>query len=120
MKIFKEISIKQICDYIDWKPFFQSWELHGNFPQILNDQKVGKAANDLYNDALNMLEDMINKNLVKPAAVIGFWPANSDLDDIIIYENDSRKKILDKFYNLRQQVSRKKIQKELIFVSQIL
>ena len=107
LKIFKEISIKQICDYIDWKPFFQSWELHGNFPQILNDQKVGKAANDLYNDALNMLEDMINKNLVKPAAVIGFWPANSDLDDIIIYENDSRKKILDKFYNLRQQVSRK-------------
>ena len=58
----------------------------------MNDQKVGKAANDLYNDALNMLEDMIKKKLVKPAAVIGFWPANSDLDDIIIYENDSRKK----------------------------
>ena len=73
----------------------------------MSDEKVGKAANDLYNDALNMLEVMINKNLVKPAAAIGFWPANSDLDDIIIYENDSRKKILDKFYNLRQQVSRK-------------
>ena len=54
-----------------------------------------------------MIEDMISKKIVKPAAVIGFWPASSDLDDIIIYENDSRKKILNKFYNLRQQVSRK-------------
>ena len=107
IKVFKDISVKKICDYIDWKPFFQSWELHGNFPQILNDDKVGKAAKDLYSDALKMLQEIIKKKLVKPAAVIGFWPASSALDDIIIYENDSRKKILNKFYNLRQQVSRK-------------
>ena len=68
IKVFKEISIKNIFDYIDWKPFFQSWELHGNFPEILNDEKVGKAAKDLYDDALNMLEDMINKKLVKPCS----------------------------------------------------
>ena len=107
IKVFKDISVKKICDYIDWKPFFQSWELHGNFPQILNDDKVGKAAKDLYSDALKMLQEIIKKKLVKPAAVIGFWPASSALDDIIIYENDSRKKILNKFYNLRQQVNRK-------------
>lgn len=54
-----------------------------------------------------MLEDMVKKKLVKPSAVVGFWPANSELDDIVVYENDSRKRILNKFYNLRQQVSRK-------------
>ena len=86
--------------------FFQSWELHGNFPQILDDDKIGKAAKDLYQDALSMLEEIIKK-LIKPAAVIGFWPSNSDLDDVIIYENDLRKKVLGKFYNLRQQVNRK-------------
>ena len=107
LKVFKEIPIKKICDFIDWKPFFQSWELYGNFPQIFNDEKVGKAAKDLYHDALNMLEDMVKKKLVKPSAVVGFWPANSELDDIVVYENDSRKRILNKFYNLRQQVSRK-------------
>ena len=107
LKVFKDISLEEISNYIDWKPFFQSWELHGNFPQILNDEKVGKAAKDLYRDALKMLDDMIKKKKIKPAAVIGFWPANSDLDDIIVYENDSRKKILNKFFNLRQQVNRK-------------
>ncbi len=107
LRVFQEISINKIYDYIDWKPFFQSWELHGNFPQILNDEKIGKASKDLYSDALNMLENMTKKKLVKPSAVIGFWPSNSDLDDIIIYENDSRENILDKFYNLRQQVNRK-------------
>ena len=107
LRVFEEISINKIRSYIDWKPFFQSWELHGNFPQILNDEKIGKASKDLYSDALNMLENMIKKKLVKPSAVIGFWPSNSDFDDIIIYENDSREYILDKFYNLRQQVNRK-------------
>ena len=62
IKVFKDISVKKICDYIDWKPFFQSWELHGNFPQILNDDKVGKAARDLYSDALKMLQEMIKKS----------------------------------------------------------
>ena len=107
LKVFEDISIKKISDFIDWKPFFQSWELHGSFPQILNDEKIGKAAKDLYNDALSMLEDMVKKKKIKPAAVVGFWPASSDLDDILIYENDDRKKILNKFFNLRQQVNRK-------------
>ena len=107
VKVIEEIALKEICKYIDWKPFFQSWELHGNFPQILDDDKIGKAAKDLYQDALSMLEKIIKKKLIKPAAVIGFWPSNSDLDDVIIYENDLRKKVLGKFYNLRQQVNRK-------------
>ena len=82
-------------------------------------KKLAKPLKISIGDALNMLEDIIKKNLVKPSAVVGFWPANSELDDIIIYENDLRKKILDKFYHLRQQVSRKNSERAN-FVSQIL
>ena len=88
--------------------FFQSWELHGNFPQILKDEKVGKAAKDLYDDAMKMLNSFLEKKLVTPSAVIGFWPANSDCDDIILYKDDSRNEMIEKFYNLRQQVNRTK------------
>ncbi len=108
LKVFEEISLKEVIDFIDWKPFFQSWELHGNFPQILKDAKVGKAAKDLYDDAMRMLNSFLEKKLVKPSAVIGFWPANSDCDDIILYKDDSRNEMIEKFYNLRQQVNRKK------------
>ena len=65
VKVIEEIALKEICKYIDWKPFFQSWELHGNFPQILDDDKIGKAAKDLYQDALSMLEEIIKKKLIK-------------------------------------------------------
>ena len=73
------IPIKK-SGFVDWKPFFQSWELHGNFPEILSDDKVGKAATDLWNDAKKMI-DYDHEKIVKPM-VIGFWPANSVLDDI--------------------------------------
>ena len=108
LKVFEEISLKEIIKFIDWKPFFQSWELHGNFPQILKDEKVGKAAKDLYDDAMKMLNSFLEKKLVTPSAVIGFWSANSDCDDIILYKDDSRNEVIEKFYNLRQQVNRTK------------
>ena len=100
--------MKEIVKFIDWRPFFQSWELHGNFPEILKDEKVGKAAKDLYDDAMKMLNSFLEKKLVTPSAVIGFWPANSDCDDIILYKDDSRNEVIEKFYNLRQQVNRTK------------
>ena len=108
LKVFEEISLKEIVKFIDWRPFFQSWELHGNFPQILKDEKVGKAAKDLYDDAMKMLNSFLEKKLVTPSAVIGFWSANSDCDDIILYKDDSRNEVIEKFYNLRQQVNRTK------------
>lgn len=101
-----KISVEKIEKFIDWKPFFQSWELHGNFPEILNDEKVGKAAKDLWNDAQKMLERLKKNKIISPSAVIGFWPANSDGDDILIFKDNSRKKILKKLHFLRQQVSR--------------
>ena len=91
-KIFSKISLDEIAEFIDWKPFFQAWELHGNFPQILDDKHVGKAARDLWKDAKNMLDKIKKDNLVEPKAVIGFWSANSIEDDVVIFENSSRKK----------------------------
>ena len=87
-----KISIDKIEKFIDWKPFFQSWELHGNFPQILEDKTIGSAARDLWKDAKKMFVKLKNTNIIKPSAVIGFWPANSIEDDILIFEDDSRKK----------------------------
>ena len=106
LKTEYKISVEKIEKYIDWKPFFQSWELHGNFPEILNDEKVGKAAKDLWNDAQKMLERLKKNKIISPSSVIGFWPANSDGDDILIFKDNSRKKILKKLHFLRQQVSR--------------
>ena len=106
LKTNYKISIEKIEKFIDWKPFFQSWELHGNFPEILNDEKVGKAAKDLWNDAQKMLERLKKNKIISPSAVIGFWPANSEGDDILIFKDNSRKKILKKLHFLRQQVSR--------------
>ena len=106
LKTNYKISVEKIEKFIDWKPFFQSWELHGNFPQILNDRKVGKAAKDLWNDAQKMLNRLKKNKIISPSAVIGFWPANSDGDDILIFKDNSRKKILKKLHFLRQQVSR--------------
>ena len=66
--------------------------MHGNFPEILNDEKVGKAAKDLWNDAQKMLKRLKKNKIISPSAVIGFWPANSDGDDILIFKDNSRKK----------------------------
>ena len=79
-----DISINKIVDFIDWKPFFEAWELYGNFPQILEDKLIGKAAKDLWSDANKMLEKIIKNKLTIPKSVVGFWPANSIGDDVIL------------------------------------
>ena len=76
---------------------FNHGRLHGNFPQILEDKKIGSAAKDLWRDAKNMFVKLKDSNIVKPSAVIGFWPANSIEDDILIFEDDSRKKVIKTF-----------------------
>ena len=102
-----DISIEKIEEFIDWKPFFQSWELYGNFPQIFEYEKIGKAARDLWNDAQNMLNRIKKEKIISPSAVIGFWPANSDGDDILLFDSERREKVKTKLFFLRQQVSRK-------------
>ena len=107
IKIFDYLPIDEIEKFIDWKPFFQAWELHGRFPDILNDEKVGKAATDLWEDAKRMLVKMKKEKIVNPSAVIGFWPANSEGDDILIFNDEKRKKVNSKLFFLRQQLTRK-------------
>ncbi|MBF0489842.1 MAG: methionine synthase [Candidatus Omnitrophica bacterium] len=104
LKTFNDFDLNEIRQYIDWSPFFITWELGGKFPQILKDPLLGAEATRVYNDANTMLDDIIAKKMLKANAVIGFFPANSVGDDIELYTDDTRKTILDTFYNLRQQI----------------
>ncbi len=103
LKTFKNFDLNEIRERIDWSFFFIAWELKGKFPQILKDPTYGQQATQVYNDAMTMLDEIIQKNLLTANGVIGFFPANSVGDDIEIYTDDSRTKVSHVFYNLRQQ-----------------
>ena len=83
-KKFYNYPLAEIAEYIDWKPFFIAWELHGNFPQILTDEIVGKQATDLYNDAKNLLKQIIDENWLQAKGVIGFWEAERNAADTVL------------------------------------
>ncbi len=85
-KTFDGYDLGEIAHYIDWGPFFIAWELHGKFPQILEDAVVGKEATKLYNDAQELLGSIIREKWLKPRGVIGFWPANSDGKDTVVVQ----------------------------------
>ncbi|PAW72183.1 MAG: methionine synthase [Opitutia bacterium Tous-C4FEB] len=97
------LSLAEIADYIDWAPFFSSWELHGRFPDILKDEVVGAEATKLYADAQAMLKKIIAEKRYTARAVIGFWPANSVGDSVELYTDESRTTVLKTFHFLRQQ-----------------
>ncbi len=102
-QVFKDYSLEEIKEYIDWTPFFQTWMLKGKFPKILEHEIVGVEATNLYHDALEMLDEIIQNKSLTANAVVGIYPANAVGDDVEIYENlDSPKKI-ETFNFLRQQ-----------------
>lgn len=104
VKVFEDYSLEELVPYIDWTPFFITWDLAGKYPQILSDAKVGEAATNLYNDAQAMLKKLINEKLLQAKAVIGFWPANTTKDDeISVYADNSRNEVVHKLNHLRQQ-----------------
>ena len=80
----------ELVPYIDWTPFFQTWELKGRFPAILEDEKQGAAARQLWDDAQAMLKQLVDERWFNPKAVIGFWPANAVGDDIRLFTGESR------------------------------
>jgi len=102
-KAFLDTPIKNLRAYIDWTIFFRSWELAGQFPKILSDGVVGEAASQLYKDACDMLDELEKSNIIKTAAVIGFWPANQLNDNNIIIKDADNGSIVCKLNNLRQQ-----------------
>jgi 5-methyltetrahydrofolate--homocysteine methyltransferase len=100
-------SLEELVPYIDWTPFFQTWELKGRFPQILEDEKQGEAARALYSDAKAMLKRIVDERWFQAKAVIGFWPANAVGDDIHLFKGESREEQLAVFHTLRQQLSKR-------------
>ena len=106
-RIFKNIDLGIIAPYIDWAPFFQTWDLAGSFPEILKDKVVGESASQVYAEAKKVLDKLINEKKLKANGVIAFFPANSvNDDDIEIYEDENREKVLFTYYCLRQQTEK--------------
>mgnify|MGYP000380331770 CR=1 FL=1 len=107
IKTFVDYPIEELIEYIDWTPFFIAWDLAGKYPKILNDEKVGEAATNLFNDAQAMLKKMVGEKLISARAVIGFWPANTvNSDSIELYSDEARSTSFQTLHHLRQQTDK--------------
>ncbi|HIA46365.1 MAG TPA: methionine synthase [Methylococcaceae bacterium] len=105
-RVFDNVPLETLVEFIDWSPFFQTWELAGSYPAILEDSVVGEHAKALFQDAFEMLELIIAEKWLSAKAVIGFYPAHSQSDDIVIYEDEQRSSIRETLCHLRQQNSK--------------
>ena len=106
VKVFDDFPLGELVDYIDWSPFFHAWELRGRFPSILEDATVGKHATELYDDARKMLDKIVKEKWITARGVCAIWPANSAGDDIEIYADADRSKLLATLHTLRQQADK--------------
>jgi len=106
VRAFEDFPLAELLPYIDWTPFFASWDLVGRFPAILQDDIVGEAARNLYTDARAMLDQLVAEKWVKASGVIGFWPANADGDDIVLWQDETRGAELARLHTLRQQMDK--------------
>ncbi|SHI37776.1 methionine synthase (B12-dependent) [Hymenobacter daecheongensis DSM 21074] len=103
-KVLDNYPLAELAEYIDWTPFFHTWELKGRYPRILDDATLGEAATRLFADAQAMLQKVIRENLLTARAVVGFWPANTvAYDTIEVYADEERDELLAEFFTLRQQ-----------------
>jgi 5-methyltetrahydrofolate--homocysteine methyltransferase len=105
-RTFSSYDLAELAKFIDWTPFFASWELVGRYPAILEDDVVGEAARGLFKDAQAMLEKIVAERWFEAKGVVGFWPAAADGDDIVVYEDESRTTEKARLHTLRQQMSR--------------
>jgi 5-methyltetrahydrofolate--homocysteine methyltransferase len=101
--VFDDYDLRELVTRIDWKPFFQAWELSGGYPAILEDPVVGEAARALHKDALALLERMIAETWTQPRAAIAFFPANAEGDDVVLFADEARTKRRAVVHTLRQQ-----------------
>ncbi|WFB34408.1 methionine synthase [Kiritimatiellota bacterium B12222] len=103
-KVLKEVPLSELVDFIDWGPFFSGWDLHGPYPEILQDDVVGEQARDLFENAQAMLKTLVEGGRLQAAAVCGFWPANTvDDDDIAVYTDETRSTEITRLHHLRRQ-----------------
>ncbi len=105
-KSFENYDLAKLRDFIDWTPFFATWELKGRYPAILESEAYGEVARDLFKDAQEMLDKIISEKWVEARGVIGFWPCERHGDDIRVFTDESRTETLTHFHGLRQQISK--------------
>jgi len=106
-RVFASYDLAELARHIDWTPFFQTWELKGRYPAILDDPKQGAAAKALFDDAQAMLNRIVEQRWLDPKAVVGFWPAARTGDDIALYGDEERKAAVATLHTLRQQLGRR-------------
>ncbi len=111
--VLDEIPLADVVPYFDWSPFFWTWELKGLYPSILTHPKWGAQSKELFRDAQDMLEDIVNGKRFRARAALAFWPANAVGDDVEVYADESRSKVLSRFHFLRQQ--RKKTDEDVYY-----
>ena len=105
-RVLEDVPLAKLVPYIDWSPFFSTWELKGKYPKIFDDEYVGSEARDLFDKAEAMLDDLVANRELTARAVYGLYPANSVGDDIIVYDDENRSSEVARFYTLRQQWER--------------
>ena len=103
-QVLRNYPLQELVPFIDWTPFFQTWELAGHYPAILEDPSVGPAARSLFQDAKSLLERIVSERLLRAHGVVGFFPANSVGDDIELYAEEDRNEVLAVVHSLRQQM----------------
>jgi 5-methyltetrahydrofolate--homocysteine methyltransferase len=105
-RAFAPYDLAELRKTIDWTPFFSSWDLVGRYPDILDDEIVGEAARTLFKDASEILDRIVDEKLLEARGVVGFWPAQADGDDIVLYTDESRTTELARLHTLRQQMAK--------------
>ena len=105
--LLADIPLTELVDFIDWTPFFATWELRGKFPALLDDPQAGEAARSLFADAQEMLQRAVTERWFRANAVIGLWPANSESDDILVFTDEARRTPVATLHTLRQQLPRR-------------
>ncbi len=100
------ITLETLVEYIDWSPFFHTWELRGRYPAILDDEVVGTQARELFADAQHLLQQIVSEKLLTARGVFGFWPVNSSGDDVEVYRDEKREEVVARFHFLRQQMQK--------------
>jgi 5-methyltetrahydrofolate--homocysteine methyltransferase len=106
-RAINDVPLDELVKYIDWTPFFAAWELPGHYPELLQHERMGEAARALWDDAQKLLARVVDENLVRASAAVGFWPAGSTADDdIVLFTDDSRSVELERLHTLRQQMAK--------------
>jgi 5-methyltetrahydrofolate--homocysteine methyltransferase len=106
VKTLNDFPLEELRNYIDWTPFFSTWEMKGKYPSILQSEKYGKEAEKLFDDANNLIESLSTNKSLTANGILGLFPANSKDDDIVVYKDESRETVLLTLHTLRQQIKK--------------